>query len=132
MTTTGEHATLTGITQDAGQCDRCGRELGRVFEVRWPDGREESLGRRCAAKATNYPATRVEREAARVRWVAERDARRAAHRGELVAAGHSARLEWLEAHAGIVPGYGVANNAACVLADILDGYDHLLDADVRI
>jgi hypothetical protein len=125
-------ATLTGITHDAGQCDRCGRELGRIFGVRWPDGTEQSLGRRCAAKATGWAAGAVEREAARLRWLADRDARRAAHRTELVAAGHGDRLAWLEAHSGIVPGYGVANAPACVLASVLDGCDRLLYEEVTV
>lgn len=126
------YATLTGITATSGQCDRCGRELGRIFGVRWPDGSEQNLGRRCAAKATGWAAGAVEREAARLRRLAERDARRAAHRAELVAAGHGERLAWLEAHAGIVPNIGVANAAACVLADVLDGHDRMLYEHVQV
>ena len=119
--TQGTYAVLTGITLDNGQCDRCHRELGRVFSVRWPAGAEQTLGRRCAAQATGWAAGAVEREAARLRWLAEREVRRTARRAELVAAGHGERLAWLDAHAGVVPGIGCANAAMCVLHDVLDG-----------
>jgi hypothetical protein len=119
--TQATYAALTGITLGSGQCDRCGRELGRVFGVRWPDGTEQTLGRRCAAKATGWAAGAVEREAARLRRLAERDERRTARRAELVAAGHGERLAWLDTHAGVIPGIGCANAAMCVLHDVLDG-----------
>lgn len=57
-------AALTGITRMESACDCCGRSLGRVFGVRYPDGREMELGRVCAAKATGYRPNTVEREAA--------------------------------------------------------------------
>ena len=57
-------ATLTGIGYTTGNCEACGRELTqRVFQVRYPDGTEVLLGRRCAVKATGYAAGAVEREA---------------------------------------------------------------------
>lgn len=54
---------LTGITRIDTACECCGRNLGRVFAVRYPDGRVMDLGRVCAAKATGYRANTVEREA---------------------------------------------------------------------
>lgn len=57
-------ASLTGITRMESACECCGRSLGRVFGVRYPDGREMDLGRVCAAKATGYRPNVVEREAA--------------------------------------------------------------------
>lgn len=64
---------LTGITAGSGNCDRCNRELTqRVFAVAHKTtGAEMFLGRRCAAKATGYATTAVEREAARVVRIAE-------------------------------------------------------------
>jgi len=127
-------ATLTGITSTQGQCEACGRELGRVFTVRYTDGTIAELGRRCAAKATGWAAGAVEREVNRLAWVAARDARRATHRAELVAQGHGERIEWLESHAGTITTCGspYANNAAIVLSDILDGADHLLGQEVAV
>jgi hypothetical protein len=123
-------ATLTGITSEQGQCDACGRELGRVFSVRYQNGTEGTLGRRCAAKATGWAVGAVEREANRTAWLAARDEKRASHRAELVAQGHGDKLAWLEAHAAPINGY--ANNAMVVLWDILDGADHLLSQEVRV
>ncbi len=56
---------LTGITSTTGQCDCCTRNLTqRVFAVAHKTtGGELTLGRRCAAKATGYAVTAVEREA---------------------------------------------------------------------
>jgi hypothetical protein len=74
---------LTGITSTSGQCDACSRELTqRVFSVAHKTtGATLDLGRRCAAKATGYPTTRIEREAAVALRVAEM-----ARRREIIAA----------------------------------------------
>lgn len=66
ITSTPREWTLTGITAGAGQCDCCTRRVTqRVFQVAHPDHGAAHLGRRCAAKATGYPTTAVERMAAR-------------------------------------------------------------------
>lgn len=71
-------ARLTGIQHAKGACENCGRELTvRVFQVAYPDGSVQSLGRRCAAKATGYKPNLVEREAARAARLAETARRRA-------------------------------------------------------
>jgi hypothetical protein len=49
--------TLTGVFSETGECDRCGRELGRVFQVRLPDGSIETYGRKCAAHVTGWTVT---------------------------------------------------------------------------
>ncbi len=75
MTTTTATATvlvkgtyrLTGIERAAGSCDACGRELTqRVFSVvdKATGTVALELGRRCAAKATGYPANAIERQVA--------------------------------------------------------------------
>ena len=70
---------LTGITKGSGNCDACNRELTqRVFTVTHKTtGETMDLGRRCAAKATGYPTTAVEREAARALRIAEVNRRHA-------------------------------------------------------
>lgn len=69
---------LTGITPGAGQCDCCSRRITqRVFEVSHPRHGLAQLGRRCAAKATGYAASAIERELARVARCAEIARRRA-------------------------------------------------------
>ncbi len=70
---------LTGITRGAGNCDRCARELTqRVFAVTHKTtGEELFLGRRCAARATGYPTTAVERQAMMALRLAEVDRRQA-------------------------------------------------------
>ena len=71
--------TLTGIVLEAGQCNACGRELGRVFQVSHPDGTTATYGRRCAAKATGYTnVARAARTARRGAVVASRAAKAAA------------------------------------------------------
>lgn len=64
---------LTGITKATGQCDCCARNLTqRVFAVAHKTtGEELALGRRCAAKATGYAVTTVERQAAIAARIAE-------------------------------------------------------------
>ncbi len=64
---------LTGIVKGAGNCDACGRELSqRVFTVAHKEtGATLDLGRRCAAKATGYPTTAIERQAAMALRIAE-------------------------------------------------------------
>lgn len=54
---------LTGIHLTDGECDSCGRNLGKVFEVRHPDGTTATYGRRCAAKVTGWKPNRIEAEA---------------------------------------------------------------------
>jgi hypothetical protein len=74
---TAREWTLTGIAKGAGQCDCCSRRITqRVFEVSHPTLGVAALGRRCAAKATGYPATAIERELARIARMAELDRRR--------------------------------------------------------
>lgn len=70
---------LTGITQGAGNCDNCARELTqRVFAVTHKvTGAKLLLGRRCAARATGYPTTAVERQAMVALRIAEVDRRQA-------------------------------------------------------
>lgn len=66
--TAAKSATLVGIYKGEGTpCDDCGRELSaRQFRVRvTATGELRVLGRRCAAKATGYPTTRIEHEALR-------------------------------------------------------------------
>lgn len=69
---------LTGITNGAGQCECCSRRLTqRVFQVAHPDGTVVQLGRRCAAKATGYAVSAIERQlrvALRVAEVRRREA----------------------------------------------------------
>lgn len=83
MSTTTATPILTGVTNDKGQCDRCNRELGKVYEVRHPDGTTATYGRRCCAKVTGYRGD-LDR--------AVRSARRqvviTARRATMVAAGH--------------------------------------------
>jgi hypothetical protein len=118
-------ATLTGITTAKGQCDACGRELGRVFQVRTVAGGTQVLGRRGAANATGYAATKIERMALAAARIAERDARRALRMAELTEAGHGGILNWLAAQPTAGPS-GHASNAYMLLTDILDGAEHLL------
>ena len=74
---TAREWTLTGIAKGAGQCDCCSRRITqRVFEVEHPTLGTANLGRRCAAKATGYQATAIERELARIARMAELDRRR--------------------------------------------------------
>jgi hypothetical protein len=80
--TARKSATLLGIDKGQGErCDDCSRELtARLFRVRvTATGEVRHLGRKCAAYATGYPATRVEREAARLE--ARRESDRAAALG---------------------------------------------------
>lgn len=56
---------LTGIMSDSGECERCHREIGRVFEVRHPDGTTATYGRRCCVKVTGYTRLDVELRIAR-------------------------------------------------------------------
>ena len=96
-------ALLTGIGHTSGSCEACGRELTqRVFQVDWPDGTQELLGRRCAAKATGYAAGAVERAAAIAARLIEHDARRETIRKAfpaLVAARDEAAAAYLAARA---------------------------------
>jgi len=63
---TPRSATLLGIYRGEGTaCDACGRELSaRQFRCTTADGSLLVLGRRCAARATGYPTTRLEHLAA--------------------------------------------------------------------
>lgn len=63
MTATTTRPKLTGIHLTDGECDCCGRNLGKVFEVRHPDGQTATYGRACAAKVTGWKPNRVEAEA---------------------------------------------------------------------
>jgi hypothetical protein len=61
-------ATLIGIDAPEGfHCQDCSRELtARLFRVRvTATGEVRYLGRKCAARATGYPTTRLEHEARR-------------------------------------------------------------------
>lgn len=100
---------LTGITRTSGQCDACSRELTqRVFSVAHKvTGETLDLGRRCAAKATGYPTTRVEREAAVALRVAE-----VARRREVIAAEFPAVAQaWAERP------YGEYGSQAAILGE---------------
>ena len=68
-------AALTGVTSEAGECDRCHRELGRVYEVSCPDGSVLALGRRCCTKVTGYSFSALERALAQRIRVTEVDRR---------------------------------------------------------
>jgi hypothetical protein len=75
-------ATLIGIDAPEGaHCQDCSRELtARLFRVRvTATGEVRYLGRKCAARATGYPTTRVEHEALRAERT--REANRAAALG---------------------------------------------------
>jgi hypothetical protein len=62
--TTAGSWTLTGIQSTTGECDCCSRRITqRVFEVNHPQHGTALLGRRCAAKATGYAVTAIERQA---------------------------------------------------------------------
>lgn len=100
---------LTGITRTSGQCDACSRELTqRVFSVAHRvTGETLDLGRRCAAKATGYPTTRVEREAAVALRVAE-----VARRREIIGAAFPVVAQaWAERP------YGEYGSKAAILGD---------------
>lgn len=82
VTDTAGQWKLTGIDAQTGQCDCCSRQLTqRVFQVAHPDHGALSLGRRCAAKATGWAASAIEREQARIVRLAE-----VARRREIIAA----------------------------------------------
>lgn len=73
---------LAGIEATAGQCDCCSRALTqRVFTVSHPELGKRQLGRRCAAKATGYAPTALDRQLASALRIAE-----VARRVEIVAA----------------------------------------------
>jgi hypothetical protein len=78
-------ASLTGITSESGECDRCGRELGRIYEVRHPDGTTGTYGRKCCAVVTGYKANRIEALAAQAARIAAAEATRA-YRYEIITA----------------------------------------------
>lgn len=65
--------TLTGITMERGGCDRCGKELGKVFSC--SDGR--TYGRKCAAIVTGWKPNEIERQNKIAARVAETSGRRA-------------------------------------------------------
>jgi hypothetical protein len=67
-------ATLLGIDAPEGaHCQDCDRELtARLFRVRvTATGEVRYLGRKCAARATGYPTTRIEHEARRAEQMRE-------------------------------------------------------------
>lgn len=69
-------ATLLGIDAPEGaHCQDCSRELtARLFRVRvTATGEVRYLGRKCAARATGYPTTRIEHEALRAERTREAD-----------------------------------------------------------
>ncbi len=45
---------LTGVVRADGECARCNREIGKVYEVLLLDGSTATYGRRCCAKVTGY------------------------------------------------------------------------------
>lgn len=83
---TAEMPRLTGVTREDGECDRCHRELGKVYEVTHPDGTVATYGRRCCAKVTGWRGDleRAVRIARRTAVVAARKATMADAGYELV------------------------------------------------
>lgn len=75
-TAAAEMPRLTGVIQEAGECDRCHRELGRVYEVTDLDGTVATYGRRCCAKVTGYRGD-LERAVRMARRALVMDARKA-------------------------------------------------------
>jgi hypothetical protein len=100
---------FTGVVAGAGTCDACSRECTqRVFTVEHREtGVKLDLGRRCAAKATGYPTTAIEREAARAARLAEVDRREA-----ICAAAYPALAAIDAAGDFMADGYGLIRVAA--------------------
>jgi hypothetical protein len=62
-----EKIRLTGVVLESGECARCGRELGKVFQC--SDG--STYGRRCVVKVTGWKYSEVEAQAKRAARQAE-------------------------------------------------------------
>ena len=134
--TAPKSATLLGIDKAQGDgCDDCGRELSaRLFRVRvTATGEVRHLGRRCAARATGYPTTRLEHEAAAAErlaaWEAEVAAtwtveRMADHFRDVVVIGADDLIEvWIGGdRANGTHTIPVVEHAAAVLAEIRTRY----------
>jgi hypothetical protein len=80
-------ATLTGITSDSGECDRCGKELGRIYEVSHADGSTATYGRKCCAIVTGYRPNNIDKLARMAARQAETSARRVEIEAEFPGAG---------------------------------------------
>lgn len=65
-----------GRAVGATACSCCNRPLRYLYRLEGPAG-VVVMGRRCAARAMGWPTNSVEAEAARLEWMAVRDARMA-------------------------------------------------------
>lgn len=112
---------LTGIQHDKGQCDHCGRDLGKVFQVVHPSGRTANLGSTHAAKATGF--NKVQQAADAAAALAEKQKQRVATEQKLRAGGAGDLIDQLQSMPQTVDvgGSTMASSAQVVLNQLLDG-----------
>lgn len=112
---------LTGIQHDKGQCDHCGRDLGKVFQVVHPSGRTANLGSTHAAKATGFNKVQQAADAAAV--LAEKQKQRVATEQKLRDGGEGDLIDRLQSMPQTVDvgGSTMASSAQVVLNQLLDG-----------
>lgn len=112
---------LTGIQHDKGQCDHCGRDLGKVFQVVHPSGRTANLGSTHAAKATGF--NKVQQAADAAAALEEKQKQRVESEKKLRDSGEGDLIDRLQARPQTVDvgGSTMASSAHVVLNQLLDG-----------